>query len=508
MRILTVKQSRELDRIAMQKNYIPVEELMKNAGRHLAGIVKEQSANELEAKIAVVCGKGNNGGDGFAAAGFLVDWNCNVDVFCTVQKKDIKGAPKHFYSLLEEKGQEIRFIKAPPRKHGKYIVVVDAVLGTGFKGRVRPDSVPWLNWMNRMDSQIISADIASGLDADNGLADKSAVRADKTVTMGYPKLGMELNDGPACGGEIVPVDIGFPEIPDNMPGFNWSLFDESSVQDNLPALEKSTYKHQQGKVLVLAGSTGMTGAAVLSSMAALCSGAGLVKAFAPASLNSIYEIKMTEVMTIPCEDNGKGYFGMENLETIKANLDWCDVLVIGPGLGSESETQNLVKNLVTTVKKPMVLDADGLRPFYRKTGLIAKISAPFVMTPHYGELARILNKSIPELKAGLPTFLTGLCGKIKGVLVAKNAPTICIDGKLGVINTSGNPGLATAGTGDVLTGIIASLIAQGLDTFFAAQMGVFLHGRAAELFARDTGQRGLVASDLLYSVSKTISQYE
>lgn len=508
MRVLTASQSHDLDRIASKNFNIPARDLMKNAGRRLAEIVKEQIDDQLDAGIAIVCGKGSNGGDGYAAACFLVEWGFQIDVFSTVQARTIQNPAKMYLTLLEQKGEKVRFLKSPPRKHDPYQVCVDSVLGTGIKGKVQRNTAVWLKWINSLDSMVVSADIASGLDADVGFADPSTVKADVTVTMGYPKLGMCINQGPEYCGQIIPADIGFPDLPDNLAGTNWSLFDESDVYQYLPPLKKDTYKHHQGKVLVLAGSTGMTGAAVLSSMAALCSGAGLVKTFAPQSLNPIYEIKMTEVMTIPCEDDGRGFFSLDNLELINDHLEWCDVLIIGPGLGTNEETQALVKALLTSASKPIVVDADGLCPSFGNLKLIKEINAPFVMTPHYGELSKMMSITVPDLKSELPDHLVGVANNMKGVLVAKNAPTICSQADRGVINSSGNQGLATAGTGDVLTGIIASLMAQGLNPFEAAQLGVFLHGKAADLTAQDTGQHGLVASDLLYSVSKAINEYE
>jgi len=508
MRILSKTQAKDLDVFAMKSKGISGNFLMENAGRAIAGETFEMTASELKPSIAIVCGKGNNGGDGFAAAYFLNKWGREIHVFSTCPEASIKGDAKQFFEKLIAAGCMVKFIKRPPSATKSYSVIIEAVLGTGASGTVRKEAAAWIRWINKNDAKIISADIPSGLDSDSGSFDPVCVKATKTVTMGFPKLGLMIHKGPECTGEVVTADIGFPKIPNNMQGFHWSVFDESTVEDSLPALPKTASKHTQGNVLIIGGSKGMTGAGVLASMAAARSGAGLVKACVPESLNPIFEMKMTEVMTIPCEDNGSGSLCEDNLETILGALNWCDAAVIGPGLGTNVSVRELVKNVLFSSKKPLVIDADALRPFYGNIRLFSKIKAPYVITPHCGELSKILKMDRKILEETFPKSASKLSQKIRGILAAKNAPTITLRNKEGVINSSGNPGLATGGTGDVLSGLIAGLMAQGMEPFLASQLGVFFHGKAADIVQKANGKRGLIASDLLDALPEAMASYE
>ncbi|MDP6532725.1 MAG: NAD(P)H-hydrate dehydratase [Candidatus Marinimicrobia bacterium] len=508
MRILTKTQAKDLDVFAMKSKGIPSDFLMENAGRAIAGETFEMTTSALKPSIAVVCGKGNNGGDGFAAAHFLKKWGREVDVFSTCPEASIKGDAKQFFEKLIAAECVVKFIKRPPTATKSYSVIIDAMLGTGASGTIRKEAAAWIRWINKQDAKIISADIPSGLGSDNGSFDPVCVKAEKTVTMGFPKLGLMIYKGPESAGEVVTADIGFPKIPNNLKGFHWSVFDESTIEDALPALPKTASKHTQGNVLIIAGSKGMTGAGVLASMAAARSGAGLVKAVVPESLNTVFELKMTEVMTIPCKDNGIGILTGDNFRPIKDALNWCDVAVIGPGLGTDRATLALIKKVVLSLKKPMVIDADALRMFYGNIQLFSKIKAPFVITPHCGELSKILNMERKNLEVDFPETSSKLSQKISGTLVAKNAPTITLQKKNGVINSSGNSGLATGGTGDVLSGLIGGLMTQGMDPFFASQVGVFLHGKAADIVSGKTGKRGMIASDLLDAIPEAMAMYE
>jgi len=258
----------------------------------------------------------------------------------------------------------------------------------------------------------------------------------------------------------------------------------------------------------LAGSIGMTGAAFLSTMSALRSGAGITKTFAPSSLNAIYEKKITEGMTIPCEDSGNGFFLEENYDTIMNHVEWSDVIIIGPGLGSDSETAKLVLKLVKNINKPIVIDADGFQPFYNNIELFNEIHSKFVITPHLGEFSKITGIDSKILMDDLPKNINLFMKDFPGTLLLKNSPSFVAWEAKGCVNSNGNPGLATAGSGDVLTGIIAAFIAQGKSVEEAAQIGMFIHGKTGDELARVNGQRGLIASDLLNKIGQVISVYE
>ena len=252
----------------------------------------------------------------------------------------------------------------------------------------------------------------------------------------------------------------------------------------------------------------MTGAAALCSLGAFRVGAGLVISAAPSSINDIYEKKITEAMTLICEDNNHGYFLLNNFDEVSKKFEWADVVIIGPGIGCHNQTINFAKKIIRTCEKPMIIDADGLRVFNRNNTLFSDIKAPFVITPHYGELSRILDEDVKIINNQFTSIFDDFMEKFNGVLVAKNAPS-CILHKNNVsINSSGNPGLATAGTGDVLAGMIGGFVAQGLNIEDASKLAVNIHGKAADNYVIKKGMRGMIASDILNEIPLLISDYE
>ena len=365
----------------------------------------------------------------------------------------------------------------------------------------------WTAWLNE-DQITVSADIPTGVNANTGHVATGAVRAGQTITMEFEKLGMTLEPGKSHCGTIHEEDIGFPNIINDLKGRKWSVIQDDDIQSILHPLKKTTHKYVQGKVLVLAGSTGMTGAAYLTSMAALRSGAGLVITFAPESLHPVYERKITEGMTVPCGDDGKGYFTLSNYDTIMEKIDWCDTMVIGPGLGGNDDTALLVEKLVQHVNKPLVIDADGLRPFYENEALFNFIKGNFIITPHLGEFSRLTGESVENVRTDYPKAIESFISDFNGVLLAKYSPSLVAWESKGCVNSTGNPGLATAGSGDVLTGMVASFIAQGMSTADAAKTGMYIHGKAGDQLVNAISQRGMIASDLLTQIGKVISDYE
>ena len=506
MRLLTRNQSRRLDQVSMEKLGIPGLILMENAGKEVAEVIESiLEGKKREKQIAICCGKGNNGGDGFSAALHLDHFN--VTIFSLPAISDILGDSLHFYNKCLEKGMK--------RVHGyelpisnEFDLIIDGLIGTGFSGEMRSPLKKWTKWINQQDCTVVSIDIPSGVNADTGSAPKDTVEAFLTVTMGCAKVGMMLNPGSSYCGEIYSAQIGFPEVLDELEGVKWRSFEEELAFEHLTKPDSGTYKHHQGKVLILAGSNGMTGAATLSTTAAMRSGVGLTMTSAPESLNSIYETNLMEGMTFACKDDGKGYLAEQNFEEIHSHLDWCDVILIGPGLGAQETTRQLIKKIILSSEKPMVIDADGFRCFIDNHDLFQQISVPFIITPHYGELASILGKDIQEIQSNFPDTLESFLQNFPGVIVAKNAPTCTGFGNEVVTNTTGNPGLATAGTGDVLAGIISSFLAQDIPVFEAAQCGVYIHGLAGDIASEDLGYRGLLAGDLLETIPEAIKQYE
>lgn len=508
MHLLTREQSRQLDSLAMTTYSISGKTLMGNAGRCIAEAVKTISSPMCDPHIGIICGKGNNGGDGFAAGAVLAEGGYRVSIYSLPQRDEITGDAAHFFRSCIDENLPIRFGKDIPTEMPQFDLLIDAILGTGFKGELAADLLLWVQLINGSSCQVVAADIPSGVDANTGAVNPQAVQADETVTMQYGKIGMALGAGRSHAGKLIVADIGFPAIIEELEGRKWSLLNEHEIKQIVKPLDPQTHKHSQGKVLLVAGSTGMTGAAYLSTMGALRAGAGLTITCAPASLHPVYETKITEGMTIPCEDDGKGYFLPDNFDTIAQWFDWCDVIAIGPGLGSAHETTQLVERLLLESPKPLVLDADGFRALYQNKYLLIDVVQPLVLTPHYGELAQLSHMPVHEIKTNIIGAIDQFMTDFKGVLVAKNAPTCIAWEKNGVINSTGNPGLATGGTGDVLTGMIASFLAQGFSGVEAAKLAVFLHGMAGDVIAENKGQRGMIASDLLEALSGVMKAYE
>ncbi len=505
MRLLRRHQSQELDQISMDEMGISGIILMGKAGKTIAEHIKKKFIKDDMKRIAICCGKGNNGGDGFASALHLDEYE--LTIFSLTQPDQIQGDSTYYYDKCVEKNMSIVYDEdLPENQH--YDLIIDALLGTGFHGHLRSPIDAWTRWINQNSDFVISVDIPSGVDADTGAVAGDAVSADITITMDSINTGLVLNPGSEQTGEVIPVDIGFPDIYDKLTGFAWNLFEHSLCKIWLKPPPLNTYKHRQGKVLIIAGSKGMTGAASLATHGALRSGAGLTVTCAPASLNIIYETNILEGMTLSCPDDDRGYFTEDNYTDIECMFDWADVILIGPGLGGNESTIKLVGKIISSVEVPLVLDADALRVFVNNKDLINDIKTPFVLTPHYGEFAMLLGTDEKTLKTSFPAFIEEFSEKNSGVIVAKNAPT-CIgyNGRI-VVNSSGNQGLATAGTGDVLTGVIAGLISQGIPPFDAAQIGTYIHGKAADQLQINTGYRGLIASDLLKEIPKVIRHYE
>jgi len=505
MRILSSEQARQLDRISIEEHGIPGIKLMGAAGEAIATEAISLLAEIHDPRIIILCGKGNNGGDGFAAAVHLIEYN--VQILCIVDENEIKNDAAHFHQKCKELGIPIAYNPKVPFESGPDLII-DAILGTGTKGELRKDISKWSQWVNKLNCSILSVDCPTGLDGNIGSASQDTIKASTTVTVGYSKLGLHLNQGPEFSGKVKVVDIGFPDVVNDLDGFNWSTFEQKVLSDGLPKIHNDTYKHKQGKVLIVAGSKGMTGAAVLSTFGALRSGAGLTVTCAPRSIEDIYEKTIMEGMTLGCPDKGFGYFIEESYENISSKFDWCDVVIVGPGLGENDATKRLVEKVILNSPKPLVIDADAFRVFDGKTELFEQVNVPFIITPHEGEFCRLLGINRDEFNNGFPSVIEDFMESFPGVLVLKNAPTISLFNNNAVVNISGNPGMATAGMGDVLTGVIGTLVAQSADIYSASQSGVYVHGLAADRMAEIKGYRGLIASDLLNELSEVIREFD
>jgi len=507
LKLLTGNQARELDLKTIKKG-VSAKTLMGSAGHEIAQAVKEITEGRHNQHVAILCGSGNNGGDGFSAAVKLAEWGYRISIYSLKAAHMLNPDADYYHKICLGKKINIIYGFEIPLEFPSFQVVIDALLGIGFKGKLKKEIIPWINWINQQAGKIIAVDIPSGVESDTGRIDTIAVQADSTISMGYLKVGMVLEPGKSNSGKMRAANIGFINGSTALSGRKWTWLKDPAIREILKPLKTKTNKSRQGKVLLISGSTGMTGAASLCAAAVLKSGAGLTVSAAPASLNPIYEIKITEGMTFTCEDGGKGRLSAENFDTILPWIDWCDAIAIGPGLGTAEDTLNLVKLLIEKSDKAIVLDADGLKVLIKHPDLLKNARMPVIITPHYAEFAKISQVPLSTIQKNPLEIIDNYLTHNNCILVLKNSSTCIAWENAGFISTNGNPGLATAGTGDILTGMIAGFLGQGYKPFEAARLGVYFHGLAGDMAAGSLSQRAMVASDLFNQIPKMFKKYE
>jgi ADP-dependent NAD(P)H-hydrate dehydratase / NAD(P)H-hydrate epimerase len=513
--LLTASQMQQVDRAAIEGLGLPGAVLMETAGR---SVMEEIGRRELTAQCVrplVLCGKGNNGGDGFVVARYLLDRSEEgfPIVFLCGRLKELKGdaalmarvAAACGVRIVELTGEKLPDLESAL---GQTDLIVDGLLGTGSAGAPRGLICKVIEMLGDHTPPMVAIDCPSGVQMDDGQAPGPAIRADLTVTFGFEKIGHRLYPGRGFCGEVRVADIGFPEAA--QAGLECSVFlaEAQDVGIHLPPREPDSHKGDYGRVLVLGGSTGLTGAPVMTCESALACGAGLVTAGVPASLNPIFETKLTEAMSHPLADSGRGALIEEALEEIAGLLEKSvDVLALGPGLGRDESTQRLVRALAVRIAVPTVIDADGLNAFAGEPDALRGINGPVVITPHPGEMSRLCGLSVARVKAAPIEVAREFASRYGLVVLLKGSPTVIAqpDG-LTVLNPTGGPALAKGGSGDVLTGVIAALLAQGLDTFTAAFCGAYLHGLSGDIAARKLGEYSVVATDLISTLPIAIGE--
>ncbi|MBC8456015.1 NAD(P)H-hydrate dehydratase [bacterium] len=511
--IYTANQMQEIDKIAIDEMGIPGENLMAQAGISCADFFMSRFPDK-NSVIVILCGSGNNGGDGFVIARVLAENDYqNLTVYVTKSLDEIIGDAKFHLNLLEKTDvpilseNDVSDDDIQSDLNGADFIF-DALLGTGLTRDVGGLYREWIAWTNASSAVKIAVDIPSGIDGNTGRKMGIAVESSHTITFGGFKVGLLLPPGNEFSGKVIVKEIGYPQEAIDAVDFVAQTIESDDVQKRFPQRKITDHKYTVGKVFVLAGSPGMTGAAVLSGNAALRTGAGLVVCGVPESLNPILEAKLTEVMTVGLPENERGRLSMDCLDLLENHADWCDVFACGPGLSKDSETAEMLGELLFDLDKPMVIDADGLRAF-PKWKKIRKLKSKAVFTPHHGEFCQLLGIRTEELQNDIIGWSERFVDTTRAVLILKGAPTIVAAPEETVwINTTGNSGTATAGSGDVLTGMIASFIGQGLSSLDAAICAVYLHGLAGDFAAEEKGKLGMIANDLLENIPKTLKQFE
>lgn len=512
MKLVTASEMRELDRRAIQEFGIPSVVLMENAGRTTYEILRREFPS-LQGEVAVVAGRGNNGGDGFVVARYLANAGIPVAVFLLGQRDRVSGDARVNLEILAHLGIAVEEVLAEadlnPTIHrlAKAGLILDALLGTGLTSPVTGLMAALIERINHLRAKVLAVDIPTGLSADTGEVLGVALKAQVTVTYGWPKLGQVLPPGRDYVGRLWQVDISIPPILDREASVE--LAEARELRVLLPPRPSDSHKGSFGRLLVLAGSMGKTGAAAMSSEAALRAGAGLVTLGIPASLNDILAVKLTEAMTLPLpEAEGARALGVAALMPILEFLDQKSTLALGPGLGTHPETRELVGRLVHDLACPMVIDADGINNLAADTAALKGAAGPRILTPHPGEMARLLGLSTAAVQARRLDLARETAARFGVTLVLKGAQTVVAgpEGRVS-LNSTGNPALASGGTGDVLTGFIGGFLAQGLTPWDAARLGVYLHGLAADYFVSRHGPRGLIAGDLLRVFPDVLAQF-
>ncbi len=502
--LLTADQMKECDREAIESGRVSGESLMDKASLGVAKVASRLLAEVRGKHISVFCGKGNNGGDGFGASLYLARMGAKVKVYIVGSPEEIVGDAKIFYEKLKQlSGEEaveiVEFEKGTADiSLNDSDLVVDAVLGTGLSGSPKESVQKAIDLMLQAATPVLSVDVPSGLDSTNGTVYTSCVRATATATMGNLKCGLLMNEGKENAGSIFVINIGMPLDLDGLKTAETFVVNCSDVKRLFPRRKAETHKHAVGKIFGLVGSVGLTGAGVMVGQAAMRTGAGAVVLGVPSELNPIYENKLTEVMTIPLPQTRDGSLSLAVVLQIQKYLEWADVLVIGPGMSRNQETAQLVLKILRSYEGVAVVDADALNAIAEQPDVLHETHAQILMTPHHGEFSR-LTKFSPEEIAENRIEMARRYAKENGVtLVLKGSPTIIAskDGKA-FANVHGNPGMATAGMGDVLTGIIAALLGQKLGLVDAAIAGVYLHSVAGDVSLEMKGMYSLIATDVI-----------
>jgi ADP-dependent NAD(P)H-hydrate dehydratase / NAD(P)H-hydrate epimerase len=503
MKVCSVNEMRDLDRRAVQEFKIPEMILMENAGQAVSSVIQ----NELGIfgkRFIIFCGIGNNGGDGFVVARKLHSNGGEAIVYILGDKEKLAGSAKKNYDIISALPIHIESI-ASEKQIKTYVyhcdAIVDAVFGTGVTREVGGIYEKAVKLINNSPKPVFSVDIPSGINGDNGQILGCAVNADYTITFGLPKLGNLLYPGFGRSGKLYVTHISFPP----------SLYNGGHLQietnDPLPIPERrqDTHKGTFGKALFIAGSSNYLGAPYLSALSFLKAGGGLSYLASPKSITNFLATKGSEIVFVPQEETDKGSLSLGSKDDLIELSNNVDLVAIGPGLSLNDETQELVRELVSAIKKPLIIDGDGISAVSGHGDIIKKRNEPTILTPHVGEMSRIVKADTGEIQRDKISVLLKTCKELHAHIILKGAHTLIgyPDGRI-FINMSGNPGMATAGSGDVLVGTIAAMFGLGFSIDESAGMGVFIHGLAGDYSMIERGEDGMIARDIMEHLPEAV----
>jgi NAD(P)H-hydrate epimerase len=517
-RVVSAEEMKWCDETTIKGIGIPGLSLMENAGAAVARLIQHTLGNVANKHVVIFCGKGNNGGDGFVLARHLSNAGARVSVFLISSPFELKGDARTNFNVLKRiSGRAtppitiLRYSRTALATLGRIDGIVDAIFGTGFSGKVKPPLLSLVEWINKQSVPVFSVDIPSGLNATTGVVENIAVHAHHTITFGLRKSGLLLNSGKELSGSVVVADIGIPKsVTESKTLSRTFLVDSADVRAELPRRPLTAHKYSVGKVFVIAGSKGLTGAAALCATSALRAGAGAVLLGTPEAVYPTMMRKLTEVMVMPLPSTEEGTISENSFDVLQPKLAWADVVVVGPGLSRNAQTQSVVLRILKEYSGRILLDADGLYAA-ASAGLdtLRKSKAEIILTPHSGEFGNLVRKKSVEVDRNRIDFPRALAKQLRKTVILKGAPSITATmDETAYVNSTGNPGMATIGSGDVLSGVIAALWAQGCSAATAAYSGVYLHGLAGDLAKEEFGERSLIAGDIISYLPKAFSTVE
>ncbi len=509
--VVTASEMQTMDRQTIETFGLPGQVLMENAGRGATRFFLESVYPHAPGNVAVAAGRGNNGGDGFVIARYLSQMGIPVTVYLLAKREQVMGDAAANLKLLEPLNVEVieiaeaSDIETLTTQMAHADCWVDALLGTGLNSRVRGKFALLIDLMNSFNRPVLAVDIPSGLSSDTGQVWGTCIRATATATFAFAKIGHLVTPGAQYVGKLRVIDIGIPGHIVEATAPAQHVIDKHLIERHLAPRAMAAHKGTFGHVLVAAGAIGKTGAAAMAAKAALRAGAGLVTLACPATVEPVLAAKMTEIMTAPIDDQGQGYFCSGGAASIMSLAENKTCLALGPGIGTDPATIEMVGQIIESSATPLVVDADGLNCL-AAIGLPLKAKAPVILTPHPGEMARLAATNTAAIQADRVTAARQLALSNQAVVALKGARTIvaCPDGKCG-INLSGNPGMASGGMGDVLTGLIAGFVAQGLTAQSACHTAVWIHGMAADRLALEKGPWGYTAGEVMQMVPRVIA---
>ncbi|MBM4158278.1 MAG: NAD(P)H-hydrate dehydratase [Ignavibacteria bacterium] len=502
------KELLEAEKIIIEKLNIPSLILMENAGKGAAGYITDFCKKKSVKNIILLTGKGNNAGDGFVIARHLLINEINLTLLQLYPESELKGDALTNYNILKNlNNKRINVINYENLNAVKSLLspeslIIDAVFGIGYKGELEEKIKLLFDEINKLECKyIISVDAISGLD--DFMDCQDCLNADVTLTMGVQKFNSLFLDGRKKSGKIDIIDIGIPAA--EFTRFNTKKIfevEKDDVSKNIPLRDINSHKYNNGRLFVLGGSPGLSGAVYMASLSALKTGSGAVILGVPQCLADIMEIKTTEVITTSYKQTDENTLSILDYQEIKKRIEWSDAVLIGPGSGKNEETFALVRKIISLNDKYFVVDADAVQAFKNHSDVLKQNDKKIILTPHYGEFSALTGIPLDEIKKNLYDVSTDFAKKYSVILVLKNSPTIITDGEIFLINPTGKENLATIGSGDVLSGIIASLLSQSGKPLESAFAGCYIHGKCGDNLYEKSGQSSTAASELIEEIEK------